>query len=681
MAQPVLEILDGDRAGDVVSLGDNALRIGRKSSNDLVLPDEKASGVHAEVVCEAGRFVLRDLGSTNGTLMEGRRVSEVVLSNGDTFAIGRVKLRFRGEAGAADDAMATGLEVGRIDTSRLAGKSGRPVGLLVALLVVAVGAGGYLLWQNRGDGENQASAQRPQQPLQVAGNQLPGAVGACESDEGWQLRVAGSGFTVGGVGHTGLGGLQAQRLPLVEGEEPAEGASADARGFAVAASDEVEVLAGRKLRLVSWLLTEGQARVAVRLHFFRAADVDSGAQAFHFRSGTALQSYDQWTEASVELPVPVGADRCQVEVVAVLPEDGSAAVVDDVALTELGQGAGLQARIGESAVMLLGTGESLALRSSVDSQRPVTLSGLAPGAPTADLKGLDEAGLLTLSDVGAKVTESVDDRSCTITVEGADGVELQFPSDSTSGLLVATKKDGADQFVSAAAQGSFETDALLLGDRANRCMIELDEGATLQGRTRKGVYLLRVPESKFRIVVGFRDERQQAVALLREAQRSHDAGQPREALDAIAQLSTAAPHDVETLTRALELRAKINEELGEELARIGKDLEEAQFFDTRGGFERVVRHLDALQALYGEHNLTDPESVARLREQAASQLAVLEGRRGEKVRERLELMASAFELQQRKGLAELVRDYIAQYLPKPSSSDSSDQSAKEGGAK
>src|SRR5580765_2074065 len=106
MAQFVLEILDGDRAGEVVSLG-AALRIGRKPANDLVLADEKTSGVHAEIVPEGDRFVLRDLGSTNGTFLDGRRITEVVLSPGDAFMIGRVHLRFRADgdegAGVAGD--------------------------------------------------------------------------------------------------------------------------------------------------------------------------------------------------------------------------------------------------------------------------------------------------------------------------------------------------------------------------------------------------------------------------------------------------------------------------------------------------------------------------------------------------------------------------------------------------
>ena len=83
MAKYVLEILDGDRAGDVLPVGDAVMRIGRKSGNDLVLADEKTSGVHCEIAPEDGRFVLKDLGSTNGTFLDGKKVSELVLTPGD----------------------------------------------------------------------------------------------------------------------------------------------------------------------------------------------------------------------------------------------------------------------------------------------------------------------------------------------------------------------------------------------------------------------------------------------------------------------------------------------------------------------------------------------------------------------------------------------------------------------
>ena len=97
MTQYVLEILDGDRAGDTVPLTKERLTIGRKSSNGLPVNDEKISGQHAEIVFEDGSFMLRDLGSTNGTLLDGRKVEEVVLTSFDTFQVGRVRILFKEE--------------------------------------------------------------------------------------------------------------------------------------------------------------------------------------------------------------------------------------------------------------------------------------------------------------------------------------------------------------------------------------------------------------------------------------------------------------------------------------------------------------------------------------------------------------------------------------------------------
>ena len=94
MANYVLEILDGDRAGDVLPVGDAVLRIGRKSGNDLVLADEKTSGVHCEIAPEADRLVLKDLGSTNGTRVNARDITESPLSPADTIQFGSIEFIF-----------------------------------------------------------------------------------------------------------------------------------------------------------------------------------------------------------------------------------------------------------------------------------------------------------------------------------------------------------------------------------------------------------------------------------------------------------------------------------------------------------------------------------------------------------------------------------------------------------
>ncbi|MEM9195073.1 MAG: sigma 54-interacting transcriptional regulator [Myxococcota bacterium] len=68
--------------------------IGSHPSNDLVLQDPTVSRFHAEVVIEAGGPRVRDLGSRNGTRIDGVRVGEGWLRNGSLLRTGRSVLRF-----------------------------------------------------------------------------------------------------------------------------------------------------------------------------------------------------------------------------------------------------------------------------------------------------------------------------------------------------------------------------------------------------------------------------------------------------------------------------------------------------------------------------------------------------------------------------------------------------------
>jgi uncharacterized RDD family membrane protein YckC len=71
------------------------LTIGRDPTNDLVLPDAMISRRHAVVEHRAGEFVLRDCRSANGSVVNGERVSERELRDGDVVALGSIRLQFR----------------------------------------------------------------------------------------------------------------------------------------------------------------------------------------------------------------------------------------------------------------------------------------------------------------------------------------------------------------------------------------------------------------------------------------------------------------------------------------------------------------------------------------------------------------------------------------------------------
>lgn len=70
--------------------------IGRSEVNDIVLSDPGVSRNHAEIVVEKRATVIKDLGSTNGTFVNGKRVKKKLLRHKDKILLGTTNLEFRG---------------------------------------------------------------------------------------------------------------------------------------------------------------------------------------------------------------------------------------------------------------------------------------------------------------------------------------------------------------------------------------------------------------------------------------------------------------------------------------------------------------------------------------------------------------------------------------------------------
>ncbi len=90
-----LVVLSGaDRGSEHVVARDKCV-IGKSRDNDVVLRDDTVSRVHCEIVRERQGYLLRDLGSTNGTRLDGARVREVFLTPGAVVTVGKVELKVR----------------------------------------------------------------------------------------------------------------------------------------------------------------------------------------------------------------------------------------------------------------------------------------------------------------------------------------------------------------------------------------------------------------------------------------------------------------------------------------------------------------------------------------------------------------------------------------------------------
>jgi pSer/pThr/pTyr-binding forkhead associated (FHA) protein len=108
MAKAFLRVVSGARQGLSVPLRDDQpLLIGR-NRGDLLLDDPLISGTHCRVVSRSGKYVVQDLGSTNGTNVDGRRIQDAQLRPGSEIVVGNTRLiLFSGdesEEAAPDDA-------------------------------------------------------------------------------------------------------------------------------------------------------------------------------------------------------------------------------------------------------------------------------------------------------------------------------------------------------------------------------------------------------------------------------------------------------------------------------------------------------------------------------------------------------------------------------------------------
>src|SRR3954447_14517276 len=96
-----LTIKSGPGAGTTVKIEGPEFTIGREAGVDLVLADGKASRRHAALrVLPDGRATLYDLGSSNGTFVDGRRIQSTLLQGGEQIQIGDTVLVADGAAPA-----------------------------------------------------------------------------------------------------------------------------------------------------------------------------------------------------------------------------------------------------------------------------------------------------------------------------------------------------------------------------------------------------------------------------------------------------------------------------------------------------------------------------------------------------------------------------------------------------
>jgi len=112
MAVSGLQLLvqQGPRAGQAFDLNRPVVTIGREAGSDIVLDDPQVSRHHARLTLQGASYFVEDLGSTNGSFVNGRRVmAPTPLNPGDKLGLGdTVVLEVQGGLGAGETVVGRG---------------------------------------------------------------------------------------------------------------------------------------------------------------------------------------------------------------------------------------------------------------------------------------------------------------------------------------------------------------------------------------------------------------------------------------------------------------------------------------------------------------------------------------------------------------------------------------------
>jgi pSer/pThr/pTyr-binding forkhead associated (FHA) protein len=116
MARLVLET--GKHAGAEYKVSDGVV-MGRRTELPVTIDDPKASREHAKIVAHGDGYAIVDLKCTNGTDLNGSRIQQTRIRDGDMIRIGQTELTFKGEevpeAAPPAPAAATPVSEGKVD--------------------------------------------------------------------------------------------------------------------------------------------------------------------------------------------------------------------------------------------------------------------------------------------------------------------------------------------------------------------------------------------------------------------------------------------------------------------------------------------------------------------------------------------------------------------------------------
>jgi adenylate cyclase len=162
--QIIITILAGPEQGQVFKIARPLTTMGRSNTCEIMITDPLVSRQHCQILLGMGGITLKDLGSTNGTFLNGAKVTESPLRNQDVISVGGTRLRFAVEVSKeevetktpkidelAHKKLLTLYEVGNIVNSVLELKTLLNIIMAMAIKVMQANRGFLLLREKTGE--------------------------------------------------------------------------------------------------------------------------------------------------------------------------------------------------------------------------------------------------------------------------------------------------------------------------------------------------------------------------------------------------------------------------------------------------------------------------------------------------------------------------------------------------
>lgn len=215
------------------------LRIGRSPDCDVVIDHPSVSRAHAEIVGDNGAWRLRDLGSKNGSFLDGAPVSDAALATGSWLRLGDVHGEFAlfdeaqaAHAGAREQGRRAQSQVMLRDIAAQKAPAGLPDEILRGVLALSGCTRGFMLLANGGD--YAVTASHSLEPGALHGRAFSGSVGAVQRALAHRTPVVvnhvdSEPWIAGRASVVGLGLQSLVCVPLLDGERVLGAVYADRR--------------------------------------------------------------------------------------------------------------------------------------------------------------------------------------------------------------------------------------------------------------------------------------------------------------------------------------------------------------------------------------------------------------------------------------------------------------------